>query len=1171
VQIPESNPQGALWLVPLVALLAAVLSMGDGGKGATPAAGERPAGAPGSNARSAPANAPPGTDSRDAIALVRDFFGEGDDLCGPDEKEGSRAEPTISFLIATLPDPVDSRLDYLFDRHFDALQRALETQTYIMDRFHMPWPPPGSRARGDQPLPHPIGEPGVVLFRDRQKLLVLFIVGETATSGIDKLAFHRALDQMARMKRVELRCLPVTTDPVLVMGPTFSGSATSLQHAIQDWRAGKDGGSSTFRIVSGSATAIPPDHPLRTRNDVCFDSMVREDGDVLAFFLDFLGERGVEPNSVAMLVEANTGYGAAVQSDTGKHGVTSIPFPLHVADLRRRREQEILRTPQRNDAGGLLKPGNTLPVQTWDPARESLPSFSDLETASVEPLLESTLASLARNRIRYVGIAATDVRDIIFLALEVRRHAPNVAIFTLTADNLYLHSSVHSQLQGMLILGTYPLFPPNRLWTWPFTSGITRLQFPTANAQGVYNATLRLLRAGGELEIGAPYTQQEPGRHLPAWLTAVGGDGLWPIAYIGGKPWVDGPRPTEANRPTMELGRGLSEGGPAVFLVVWCLASLLAAFELRHFFQPVPVAGACGKSKGMPGLWREWLVQGPSPGKDLEQQLHVLAAFSALLDVHLLILWIWCLPYVTWLSDLPGIDFRLWAEETSWSNFGAELAKVGPVAFALIVAAVLWIAFALAFARVMRLRRQWSEGTSFLRKLWLGSLLGMCLITVLLALCQGVAWLRLDPVESMLLFARATSFGSGFSPLGPSILAGLAILSLVWCSLRRANLLEMGAGLGNRPVGSGLEFVQTVHSQEARVLDQFRKTLFELPRFWPVLTLFAVILVALFSSRWASTVETQPFGAYFKTVWAMAYLVIALEFVRFVEGWNALHKLLRLLRGHPSFTAYRELQEMPDFPKSTLTRPTTMMGALHVCVDRACDLVRALHRAGAGGAFEASLRCQREPLQNHLRRLQAGEQSALEALHSGERVEFLSRIDGSIRSLDEMTGRVAALYEPYWNVEEGVTAAPDAKVARADQQLLRLGHQLLASRFVLFIQHAIRHLQGQVMFVMIALLLMLLAVTSYPFQPRGWLLLFNWALIMTVVLMVFVIFLQMNRNEILSELTGTTPGAVSLDRQFLGRVMVYGFIPVLGLLRAQYPGAFEQLISWFRRLLGGGE
>src|SRR5262249_3955453 len=101
----------------------------------------------------------------------------------------------VQILIATIPDPVDSSLAYLFDRHLGALERAAETAGYILDRFDLPWPA-DNNAQGQQQdsagsehggLRDYERKPGVVLFRSTLEdlgLLVVFLVGETPTAGI---------------------------------------------------------------------------------------------------------------------------------------------------------------------------------------------------------------------------------------------------------------------------------------------------------------------------------------------------------------------------------------------------------------------------------------------------------------------------------------------------------------------------------------------------------------------------------------------------------------------------------------------------------------------------------------------------------------------------------------------------------------------------------------------------------------------------------------------------------------------------------------------------------------------------------------------------------------------------------------------------------------------------
>src|SRR5262245_9996879 len=117
--------------------------------------------------------------------------------------EGSKRQPPsgydeIEYLIATVPDPNDTRLDHQFDRAVDAIRRAFESADYTFDRYWLPWDrsnavaPPVSPTdpRTAQMAPRHLRDPGVILLRDSisKRLLLLFLVGETPTGGIHRVA-----------------------------------------------------------------------------------------------------------------------------------------------------------------------------------------------------------------------------------------------------------------------------------------------------------------------------------------------------------------------------------------------------------------------------------------------------------------------------------------------------------------------------------------------------------------------------------------------------------------------------------------------------------------------------------------------------------------------------------------------------------------------------------------------------------------------------------------------------------------------------------------------------------------------------------------------------------------------------------------------------------------------
>src|SRR4029450_7138859 len=118
-----------------------------------------------------------------------------------------------------------------------------------------------------------------------------------------------------------------------------------------------------------------------------------------------------------------------------------------------------------------IRPRNLrLSLEEGDDPKDILPPFSKYETFSTALVLSNILTPISRERIVYGGLFSTDIRDQIFLANEIRRRAPNVVLFTVGADLIYLHSDVNLDFQGMLVASTYPLFSKNQLWTNPFSS-----------------------------------------------------------------------------------------------------------------------------------------------------------------------------------------------------------------------------------------------------------------------------------------------------------------------------------------------------------------------------------------------------------------------------------------------------------------------------------------------------------------------------------------------------------------------------------------------------------------------------------------------------------------------------------------------------------------------------
>jgi len=436
--------------------------------------------------------------------------------------EGNQAAPSghpaeapyrIEFLIATVPDPISSRLPRFFDSFIESLESAAQASGFTIDRFALPWFGKTSGTSENAPSWHPMlydSLPGLMLFRDPQdrKLLLVFLVGETPTAGIHKQALLSALEQMSQFypwdpKHTELPpgFPPVESsgqpDTLRIMGPSFSGSAVSLRLVLDQWRESSGNFAKVhFQIISGTATAIDAGWIVQAaeRRDSFYATVPPDSETLQAVACYIAGLSNNNNKKVAILTEGNTAYGQNFTNQSapekvaagGDHEgcgngrtppeILSLPFPMHISRLRAATSKAASQQGQAGPGTGSsnLTSGPLAQDNTAEP-REVFPSFTDLSVQSAELTLANLLSTIAREQYNYVGIVATDVRDVTFLAQEVRQHCPSTVLFTLNSDLLYAYPDVNSATRGMITFTPYPLFNLEQLWTYAYGGGKTRL------------------------------------------------------------------------------------------------------------------------------------------------------------------------------------------------------------------------------------------------------------------------------------------------------------------------------------------------------------------------------------------------------------------------------------------------------------------------------------------------------------------------------------------------------------------------------------------------------------------------------------------------------------------------------------------------------------------------
>lgn len=134
-----------------------------------------------------------------------------------------------------------------------------------------------------------------------------------------------------------------------------------------------------------------------------------------------------------------------------------IRFPANIADIRARQQGESARTRrQAMDALGLASSTDFLDLAQGSENGSEYPDSqrSPLTSATSEIELERSLQQVRAINPRLVIIAATDVRDRLFLVNQLRRAAPRALLIDLEVDALMAHPRIIHASRGMLMLSS---------------------------------------------------------------------------------------------------------------------------------------------------------------------------------------------------------------------------------------------------------------------------------------------------------------------------------------------------------------------------------------------------------------------------------------------------------------------------------------------------------------------------------------------------------------------------------------------------------------------------------------------------------------------------------------------------------------------------------------------
>lgn len=414
-------------------------------------------------------------------------------------KSGNVVAERAKFVIAILPDPVHTRLGLFFDRSIEALQQGAQAKGYVFDRAAMPWllSRPNESKDADQSEEEKTKQqedetlPGVLIFRpgsaargtSPKGTLLVFVVGETPTAGLNKPQFRHALQLIATLNAA-------AAQPLLILGPTFSGSLESLEAELRTEKANNS--QVQAFVYSGTVTSASAMSAFQMGASFAhFASFQENDDYARARFLQFACDRGYKPYEIAVLSEDETVYGSMrVDQEAGIPAQSNTPptagssasaspsaslspdcnqedfqaFDESVVKLQFPREISYFRSAYQKELSAQALPSSssavrTLPMNLDESGSDddSVAPYAASQTAlSQEAVMLGIVSELQKHSIKFTMVLATDPVDSLFLATYLRQAYAQGQVVISVPDLLFARENTPG-LRGVLSLNSYSL------------------------------------------------------------------------------------------------------------------------------------------------------------------------------------------------------------------------------------------------------------------------------------------------------------------------------------------------------------------------------------------------------------------------------------------------------------------------------------------------------------------------------------------------------------------------------------------------------------------------------------------------------------------------------------------------------------------------------------------
>jgi hypothetical protein len=1103
----------------------------------------------------------------------------------------------LRVIIATAPNPLSTHLPLLFDRIVEVIQQAAQDEKYSYDSSWFPWDMGNDylflddQHRAEEERESLQLEPGVITFRhalsdDANESpysggLIVFLVAEQPTGGIDGQEFENALDWIDSLGAL------TPERQLRILGPTFSGSLPSLKKALASPRLIPFACKSAIQISSGSVSSEKSYgwfqaflHGLGLGN---FSTFMEGDSITLDRFAAYVQKQGYSLKRVAFLSEDETAFGSqpSADEDRGQSSDNSrenkkekpdsddhpiyVYYPRDIATLRSAYEQQSIlnsgkaatsNSPSSSLRGDLSEPANSQhdTVRTYG---------GQLNPLAQESLLVNITNILSERHVQFVIIRSTNSLDQIFLAQFLRRALPEARVVIDGADLLFRRGAEGSSLRGVMTVSTYPLLVWQQDWSPSVLlkgNGSYRV-FGQDVSEGVYIAARQLLNLPGNpiVPIGnyappswVPNDTDTRSDHPRTWVSVIGHHQFWPVAVLNSSEEITKTLPTLSDGDKTPLHISAELKVLLLLGAVWSVLHLL--WCLRGSVVPTTAAFRLACFAPLTRKQHPFLVAIGS----------LFPAFAAVVTAAStgLLSWSWN----------PGRELAL----ASW-----VIGMVAASIYACLGNYRLPVASGSSSPHASRSKWQLIAGTSAI---------------VALALFCGLYFYlvhNLNDENKIPLYWRSSHLLSGVSPLLPQLFLLVGLYVWFWFNLR--GLALFGDDRPLLPKDADLPASDDVlrkpmmpmfsHEGAEKPLEKYAVALGK--RHLRALAVMIPLSVGVFAMALEGisvrTLGERAFGIEIFFWLSLCIALVLADTVHIWLIWKNLHSLLNYLdrlalrrtlaalRGMSwgsvwrmsgntleeryrvisrQFESLRHLDnclkqwavenDSPEKQAEELYRKEQLMDRISVCQKKGkafADWYVALHHHPSYNIA---------PLREFQEELAATAGSVLKNLllpaWRNETVSLIFDRKGTHLEKDEPSRIV---FSPE-NIPAHVLA----------------GEEFAVLPYLAFIQNVMGRIRTIVLGSLFLFVATTLAMSSYPFDPLptlGAVFLGVFAITGGVVVLVFA---QMNRDSTLSYITNTNPG--ELGGHFWFQLLTFGVGPLLGLLTTLFPSLTDFVSSWLQ-------